>query len=305
MFASTITHLIPRNVPLANVTNARRQKSEKQRGKQKLCQVLCVCVLKYDMCSDIRLRTYTTAVWIKKIGQRIADFHVWIIYRRRQENTRTARNRMQVTGFGRERAFGANCVWREAQRAALTLDVDGDRGLLAVGRRFVGGAAGDLLSALDVGRGDVERAHRAFSSSISQQRLCKTQQYLGRFDTSRSKMSWSQNFSCFLEYTSKTQSAPLGWTSLKEAWYKHTNNLQVSSITAYSYSLPERFTLPEQFCTESITKQYEFHCRDSVEVGHFIYQTQSISFTVILPAPLRCDTQAFVEKLFCLFRKDY
>lgn len=53
----------------------------------------------------------------------------------------------------------------------LTLDVDGDRGLLAVRRRFVGSTAGDLLAALDVRRGDVERADRAFSSAISQQRL--------------------------------------------------------------------------------------------------------------------------------------
>lgn len=54
---------------------------------------------------------------------------------------------------------------------SLTLDVDGDRGLLAVGRRFVGGTAGDPLAALYVRGGDVERAHRAFSSAISQQRL--------------------------------------------------------------------------------------------------------------------------------------
>lgn len=67
----------------------------------------------------------------------------------------------------------ANYVWTEAQSVedSLTLDVDGDRGLFAVGRRFVGGTAGDPLAALDVRGGDVERAHRAFSSAISQQRL--------------------------------------------------------------------------------------------------------------------------------------
>lgn len=48
----------------------------KNKEKQKLCQVLCVCGAKYDMCSDIRSHAYTTAVWIKKIGQHIADFHM-------------------------------------------------------------------------------------------------------------------------------------------------------------------------------------------------------------------------------------
>lgn len=54
---------------------------------------------------------------------------------------------------------------------SLTLDVDGDCGLLAVGRRFVGSTAGDLLAALDVRRRDVERADCAFSSSVAQQCL--------------------------------------------------------------------------------------------------------------------------------------
>lgn len=34
----------------------------------------------------------------------------------------------------------------------LTLDVDGDAGLLAVGDRLVGGLTDDLLTRLDVGR---------------------------------------------------------------------------------------------------------------------------------------------------------
>lgn len=54
---------------------------------------------------------------------------------------------------------------------SLTLDVDGDCGLFAVGRRFVGGPAGDLLTALDVRGRDVERAHCAFSFAVSQQSL--------------------------------------------------------------------------------------------------------------------------------------
>lgn len=67
----------------------------------------------------------------------------------------------------------ANCVWTEAQllEDSLTLDVDGNRGLLAVGRCFVGSTAGDLLAVLDVRGRDVERADRAFSSTVTQQCL--------------------------------------------------------------------------------------------------------------------------------------
>lgn len=53
----------------------------------------------------------------------------------------------------------------------LTLDVDGDRGLFAVGRGFVGRPAGDALAALDVGRRDVEGADGALSVAVTQQRL--------------------------------------------------------------------------------------------------------------------------------------
>lgn len=150
--------------------------NKKTKRKTEIVSSLVRLCTEYDMCSDIRLHAYTTAVRIKKIGHHIADFHVWIIYPCSQEN------RMQGAGFGRKRVFGANCVWREAQRRTLTLNIDGDCGLLAVGRCFVGGAAGDLLSALDVGRSDVERAHRAFSSPISQQRLLKTHKHFGGFD---------------------------------------------------------------------------------------------------------------------------
>lgn len=60
---------------------------------------------------------------------------------------------------------------RRVGETRLTLDVDGDRGFLAVGCCFVGGSAGDALAALDVGRRDVERADRALSVAVTQQRL--------------------------------------------------------------------------------------------------------------------------------------
>lgn len=53
----------------------------------------------------------------------------------------------------------------------LTLDVDGDRGLLAVWSCFVGRSAGDALAALDVGGRDVQRADGALSVAVAQQRL--------------------------------------------------------------------------------------------------------------------------------------
>lgn len=102
---STITSLKLCNIPLCclqrNCHFYNVFSETKNKEKQKLCQVLCVCGGKYDMCTDIRSHAYTTAVWIKKIGQHIADFHMWIIYPHRQENTRSPQNRMPVTGFGR------------------------------------------------------------------------------------------------------------------------------------------------------------------------------------------------------------
>lgn len=53
----------------------------------------------------------------------------------------------------------------------LTLDVDGHCGLLAVRCCFVGCSAGDPLPTLDVGRRDVQRANRALSVTVTQQRL--------------------------------------------------------------------------------------------------------------------------------------
>lgn len=52
------------------------------------------------------------------------------------------------------------------KRSLLTLDVDGDAGLLAVGHGLVGGSADDLLARLDVGGGDVEGANGALSPPV-------------------------------------------------------------------------------------------------------------------------------------------
>lgn len=62
------------------------------------------------------------------------------------------------------------------RRGLLTLDVNGDAGLLAVGDCLVGGFAGDLLTRLDVGRREVERAHGAFSPAVPQQGLQRGRQ---------------------------------------------------------------------------------------------------------------------------------
>lgn len=64
----------------------------------------------------------------------------------------------------------------EKPRGALTLDVDGDAGLLAVGDGLVGGLADDLLARLDVGWRQVERAHRALPPAVAEQRLRKKRQ---------------------------------------------------------------------------------------------------------------------------------
>lgn len=53
----------------------------------------------------------------------------------------------------------------------LTLDVDGHAGLLAVGHGLVGRLADDLLTRLDVGGRQVERAHRALPPAVPQERL--------------------------------------------------------------------------------------------------------------------------------------
>lgn len=60
---------------------------------------------------------------------------------------------------------------RGAQVGLLTLDVDGDAGLFAVGDCLVGGLADDLLPCLDVGWWKVKSADGAFSPAVPQQRL--------------------------------------------------------------------------------------------------------------------------------------
>lgn len=55
--------------------------------------------------------------------------------------------------------------------ASLTLDVDGDTGLFAVGHCLIGGSADDLLTGFDVGGGNVEGAYRALSPPVSKKSL--------------------------------------------------------------------------------------------------------------------------------------
>ncbi len=55
----------------------------------------------------------------------------------------------------------------ERETGVLTLDVDGDAGLLAVGDCLVGGLTDDLLTCLDVGWRQVKRAHSAFPPAVS------------------------------------------------------------------------------------------------------------------------------------------
>lgn len=73
-----------------------------------------------------------------------------------------------ITSYNRETKRGRD---RERETGVLTLDVDGDAGLLAVGDRLVGGLTDDLLTCLDVGWRQVEGAHGALSPAVSQQGL--------------------------------------------------------------------------------------------------------------------------------------
>lgn len=56
-------------------------------------------------------------------------------------------------------------------RSVLTLDVDGDRGLLPSRDGFVGGPAHDALPILHIPRGDEEGAHNALTLAIAKQGL--------------------------------------------------------------------------------------------------------------------------------------
>ena len=55
--------------------------------------------------------------------------------------------------------------------SVLTLDIDGDTGLLAIGNGLICGTTDDLLSGLDVGGRDVQCADGALSPPISEKCL--------------------------------------------------------------------------------------------------------------------------------------
>lgn len=77
---------------------------------------------------------------------------------------------------GRRQREELKAIWGETESEMLTLDVDRDTGLLAVGDCLVGGLTDDLLTRLDVGRRQVERAHGALSSAIPEQGLQREEQ---------------------------------------------------------------------------------------------------------------------------------
>lgn len=56
-------------------------------------------------------------------------------------------------------------------RSVLTLDVDGDRGLLPSGDGFVRGSAYDALPVLHIAGGNEEGAHNALTLAISEKGL--------------------------------------------------------------------------------------------------------------------------------------
>lgn len=60
---------------------------------------------------------------------------------------------------------------RGAAGSVLTLDVDGDRGLLSSGDGFVGGSAHDALPVLHVAGGDEEGTHNALTLAVAKQGL--------------------------------------------------------------------------------------------------------------------------------------
>lgn len=66
--------------------------------------------------------------------------------------------------------WGSDRECREAS-PILTLDVDGDRGLLPAGNGFVGGAADDVLPVLDVRRSNKKGAHDALPLAIAEESL--------------------------------------------------------------------------------------------------------------------------------------
>lgn len=77
--------------------------------------------------------------------------------------------------FALGETWNKGAAGRKWTEVLLTLDVDGHAGLLAVGHGLVGGLADDLLTRLDVGGREVERAHRALPPAIAQERLKETE----------------------------------------------------------------------------------------------------------------------------------
>lgn len=61
------------------------------------------------------------------------------------------------------RGSSAGCV--------LTLDINGDGGLLPTGNGFVGGTADDALPVLNVRGGDEKRAHDTLPLAVTEKRL--------------------------------------------------------------------------------------------------------------------------------------
>lgn len=110
-----------------------------------------------------------------------------------------------------------------------------------------------------------------------------------------------RNFSCFLKYTSKTGFGPCNQPLSAGSLWKQLDVYPATLETRARHRWALR-RLATAVPKGSLYPHYKGI--RSGEVAHFIHQTQSISFAVILPAPQRCDIQAFVEEL-CLFRKDY
>lgn len=67
--------------------------------------------------------------------------------------------------------FGQGPGYRPLEKGNLTLDVNVDAGLFAIGHSFVGRSTDDLLACLDVGGRQVEGANRTLPPSITKQCL--------------------------------------------------------------------------------------------------------------------------------------
>ncbi len=281
---------------------------DKNKEKQKLCQVLCVCGAEYNMCSDIRSHAYTTAVWIKKIGQHIADFHMWIIYPHRQENTRNAQNWIQVAGFGRG-------TWAWACLLLIVFEQKQSRwkihsrwmSMVTVASLPLGDA---LLEArqvicwpLSMFEAEMWSVLTVLSLLPSRNSVCvKTQICHGaafcrwsmifteksiknKLNNSR-RLSLNFLLSVGQKQIADSQSASLSWKS------------QSKPSTQQPLSLEYHMNMKCLFCyqTSSVLRNL------SLEVTHFVCQSQSSLFTTILPALLRsgissyCRGTVFIEE---------